>query len=149
MSGFTRYLMLTAKAKTGLTPAFPILLAVAAVTAVATFILLNVVIYLWSAQKFGPLPTAIGMMLTYLVLCIVLVMITLQLRRATMQQAQQALAARSTHALFDTSLLTLGLQVGRAVGLKRFLPVAVIALIAAGVAKEWARRSGAQEADEE
>src|SRR3954469_8433070 len=118
MGGFGRYLMLTAKAKTGLTPAFPILLVAAAIMAVATFIFLNVVIYLWGGREFGPLPTAIGMMLVYLVLCIILVMVALQLRRATMQQAQQALAARSTHALFDTSLLTLGLQVGRAVGLK-------------------------------
>src|SRR5205085_4281448 len=71
MGGFGRYLMLTAKAKTGLTPAFPILLVAAAIMATATFILLNVVIYIWCAQNFGPLPTAIGMTAAYLVLCIV------------------------------------------------------------------------------
>ena len=59
MGGFGRYLMLTAKAKTGLRPAFPILLVAAATMAVATFIFLNVVIYLWGAREFGPLPTAI------------------------------------------------------------------------------------------
>jgi divalent metal cation (Fe/Co/Zn/Cd) transporter len=148
MSGLGRYLLLTAKAKTGLSPGVPILLVVAAIMAVATFILLNVTIYVLCAPKFGPLPTALAMTLAYLVLCIVLMLIALHLRRATMQQAQQALAARSTHALFDTSVLNLGLQVGRTIGWKRFLPIAAVVLIAAGVAKEWARRSGAQEEKE-
>jgi hypothetical protein len=64
-----------------------------------------------------------------------------------MERAQQALAARSTNAMFDTSVLTLGLQVGRTVGWRRLIPIAAITVVAAGVAREWAKRSAPKDDD--
>jgi ABC-type tungstate transport system substrate-binding protein len=140
MSGWVRYLVLTAKAKTGFSPQILILMVVGAAMGVAAFVLLNVTIFFLLSERFGPLWTSAGMTLGYLLLCVICIVAAIKSRRNAMENAQQALAARTTHAMFDTSALSLGLEIGRTIGWRRLVPIAAITLIAAGVAKEWGRR---------
>jgi hypothetical protein len=65
---------------------------------------------------------------------------TIIARRNAMEHAQQALDARAKTAMFDSSMLTLGMQIGRTIGWKRLVPVAAVAILAVAVAKEWAGR---------
>jgi len=148
MSGWVRYLELTAKAKTGFSPTLLILLGVAAALGLAATVLLIVTVFIFCSEQFGPLRTGIGMTLTFLVLCLGCVFAAIRARRKTMEEAQAATAARSTRAMFDTSVLSLGLEIGRTIGWRRLVPIVAVALIAAGVAKEWARRSAPKDADE-
>jgi divalent metal cation (Fe/Co/Zn/Cd) transporter len=141
MSGLVRYLVLTAKAKTGVSPGIIILLVVGAAMGLAASVLLIVTIFIFLSERFGPLWTSVGMTLTFLLLCIICLVAALKARRNAMERAQQALAARSTHAMFDTSVLALGLEVGRTIGWRRLVPIAAVTVIAAGVAREWAKRS--------
>jgi hypothetical protein len=148
MSGWVRYLGLTAKAKTGYSPALLILLGLAAALGLATAVLLIGTIFIFCSEQFGPLRTGIGMMMTFLVLCLGCVFAAMRARRNTMEDAQAAIAARSTRAMFDTSVLSLGLEVGRAIGWRRLVPIVAVTLIAAGVAKEWSPRSAPKDDDE-
>jgi hypothetical protein len=147
MSGVVRYLVLTAKAKTGVSSGILILLVVGGAMGLATIVLLIVTIFVLLSERFGPLWTSAGMTLTFLLLCIICIVAALKARRNAMERAQQALAARSTQAMFDSSVLALGLEVGRTIGWRRLVPIAAITVIAAGVAREWAKRSAPKDDD--
>jgi hypothetical protein len=147
MSGLVRYLVLTAKAKTGVSSGIIILLLVGAALGLAAIILLIVTLFIFLSERFGPLLTAAGMTLTFLLVSVICIVAALKARHNAMERAQQALAARSTNAMFDTSVLTLGLQVGRTVGWRRLIPIAAITVVAAGVAREWAKRSAPKDDD--
>jgi|SRR5213592_3987202 len=140
MGTLGRYLVLTAKAKTGFSPAILILLALAAITGIAALVLLCVTIYVLLAALLGPLWAAAALFAFFFLLTIILIIAAIQVRKSTMARAKAAMASRSTHALFDTSVLTLGLEIGRTIGWRRIVPIAAIAMIAAGVAREWAKR---------
>jgi hypothetical protein len=140
MGNWGHYLVLQAKSKTGLSPAILILGVLAGVTMVAALVLFCVAAFFLLVPWLGPLWTAVAMVGFFLLLSIIFAVAAIQSRKRAMERAQAALAARSTHALFDSSTLALGLQLGRTIGWKRLIPLAAVALIAMGVAKEWAAR---------
>jgi hypothetical protein len=140
MSGLARYLVLTAKAKTGFSPGILIGVIVAAAFAVAALVFFCVAMFVLLEDYFGPLEAALLMSGAFLVFAIIAGVATVSARRRAMERAQQALAARGTSALFDSSVLTLGLQIGRTIGWRRLLPIAAVGVIAAVLAREWAAR---------
>ena len=76
----------------------------------------------------------------FALLAIVAAVATIIARRNAMEHAQQALDARAKTAMFDSSMLTLGMQIGRTIGWKRLVPVAAVAILAVTLAKEWVGR---------
>jgi len=141
MSGWVRYLALTAKSKTGFGPGILIGIILAAALAVAALVFFSVAMFILLEDHFGPLQGALIMSGAFFVLAISAAALTISARRRAMERARQALAARGASALFDTSMLPLGLEIGRMIGWRRLLPVAAVALIAAALAKEWAGRA--------
>ena len=70
-------------------------------------------------------------------------------RRRTIEQARLELAARSNANWLDPRLIGVGVQVGRSIGWRKLASLAAVAVLAAGLAKEWFGRGGAaSEADE-
>jgi type VI protein secretion system component VasK len=153
MSGWVRYLALTAKSKTGFGPGILIGIILAAALSVAALVFFCVAMFVLLEDHFGPLQGALIMSGVFFLLAVIAAITTIIARRRAMEHARQALAARGTSALFDTSMLPLGLQIGRMIGWRRLLPIAAVALIAAMLAKEWAGRGKTEDdgktADEE
>jgi hypothetical protein len=52
-----------------------------------------------------------------------------------------ALAARSQTPWLDPKYLGVGMQIGRAIGWRRLVPLAAVGILAAGIAKEWIGRN--------
>src|SRR5262249_30156553 len=66
------------------------------------------------------------------------------------QEARVALAARSNAPWLDPKYMMVGMQVMRAVGWRRLVPLIAVGLLAAGLAREWAhfaKRGGDAEAE--
>jgi|SoimicMinimDraft_3_1059731.scaffolds.fasta_scaffold93494_1 hypothetical protein len=140
MSGWVRYLTLTAKAKTGIGPGILIGGILAAALAVAALVVLCVALFLFLENHFSPVQSALIMSGAFALLAIVAAVATIIARRNAMEHAQQALDARAKTAMFDSSMLTLGMQIGRTIGWKRLVPVAAVAILAVTLAKEWVGR---------
>ena len=136
MSGWARYLALTAKAKTGVSPGIHIGAALAAAFLVATLVFVSLALFVLLAEYVGPLRSALIMSGGFLVLAIIAAVATVSARRRAMARAQQALAAQAA----SLETLTLGLKVGQILGWRRLAPIAAVALIAASLAREWGRR---------
>ena len=57
-----------------------------------------------------------------------------------MERARLELAARSNANWLDPKLMAVGFQLGQAIGWRRLRSLAAVALLAAGLAREWLGR---------
>ena len=148
MNGWRRYLELTAKSKTGLSSGVIVwaVLAILFGAVTATFGIFSLFIYL--ANRYDPLTAALVLFSVFLLLTIIVLSSCLLLRRRTVELAKIELAERKSHPLFDPGMLGIGLQIARTVGWRKLMPLAAAAVLAAGVAREWFTRDGAQNNDE-
>jgi type VI protein secretion system component VasK len=139
MGDWLGYLELTAKAKTGVSGNVLIGAVVGAVAALATLIWLSITLFLWVSIRFDDTILA-GLVLSavfFVVALIAMAAVALARRRAR-QRAEAALAARrAAAALFDPSMLTVGLEIGRTIGWRRIAALAGVALLTSGLIKEW------------
>ena len=137
MGGWRRYLELQAQVKTGLSSALLVwaLLAVAFGVLTAGFVLL--IAFIWLAERYGPLTAAIALAGLFLLATIVAAISCLWSRRRTIEQAELALAARRPAIWFDPKVLGGAIQVSRAVGWRKLVPLLAVGMLAAGVGMEW------------
>ncbi len=149
MGGWVRYLELMAKSKTGLSSTIIVWGVVALVAATAALFFLSLTIFIWLADRYSPLTGALVLTGLYLLLLIVAIVVIVMSRKRTIGRAEVALAARRNAAWFDPSLLATGLQIGRAVGWRQFVPLIGAALLAAGLAKEWSGHRTPHDKDSE
>src|SRR5215467_10118034 len=135
MGGWRKYLELRARAKTGLSSGLFVwaLLAVVFGIVTAGFVLLNA--FIWLAQRYDPLTAATALAGLFLLATIIAAVCCLWSRRRTMEQAELALAARRTW--LDPKVLGSAIQVSRAVGWRKLVPLLAVGLLAAGVGMEW------------
>ncbi len=137
MGGLVRYLQLKAQAKSGLSAGVVIFAVVAVLCAATTFIFLVFAAFIWLAQRYSPLTAALVLCGFFLLLTILAGIGSLMSRRSTIASAETKLAARASSPLFDPKMLGIGLQIGRAVGWRRLVPLIAVGIIAAGLAREW------------
>ncbi len=138
MDDWLGYLRLTAKAKTGIGENVLVSGVIVAGFGFATILWLSIALFLWLSIRFDNQALA-GLVVAAIFLAIALgaaIAIVVERRRAR-QRAQAALEARRAAALTDPTLLTVGLQIGQAIGWRRVAALGGIALLAAGLAKEW------------
>jgi hypothetical protein len=146
MGDWLRYLRLTARAKTGVNSNVIISGAAIVWAAMAIFLWLSITIFLAVAHRVWPWDwhnqwvfAASMLTLGWLVVMLLLVGLTMFMRYRAKQRAEAALAAHKA-ALFDPSMVTVALEVGRAIGWRRVISLAGVVLLASGLAKEWMGR---------
>jgi hypothetical protein len=134
-------LSLWLREKTGLTANFLILLCIALVAALVTFIFLCVSGYAWAAVELGPvfggLATA-GVFLTIAACCFAAA--TLSRARARQRAIlERAARSRRAPALMDPRMLKIAMQAGRHIGWQRLIPVALIGFLGTQLVQERRR----------
>jgi uncharacterized membrane protein YbhN (UPF0104 family) len=143
MSAFTRYLVNTAQAKTGLGISVIAGYLLQAAFGLITAALFLVAVFFVFADyfAFGGTATSVGMFLGFAALLAGSMFYTSSAKRRTKEQAERALSVRAAPILLlNPPLLKASLQMGHQIGWRRLLPAAVVALAATGVAAEWTRR---------
>jgi ABC-type nickel/cobalt efflux system permease component RcnA len=152
MSGWRRYLELQAQSKTGLSTGVIVCGLLAAVSAAVTLGLVIFAAFIWLAERYTPLTAALVLALAFLLITIVALLCCIMSQRRTVERAKLALATRSNAPWLDPKFMAVGLQVGRAIGWKKLVPLLAVGVLAAGLGKEWfgrARAADHNDADED
>jgi hypothetical protein len=133
LKGLSDHLILSVKAKTGLSTALFISVAVAVIAAVMVFVFLCVSGYAWLSVKFGPVFGALGMAAFFLLVALAGILASAALRRRTRERALVERAARApVGAVFaDPRMLSLVGQAARSLGWQRIAPVMLLGFLAA------------------
>jgi hypothetical protein len=137
MNGLRRYLELKLQAKTGLSSGIFVLGILAVVSGVVTFGFILVTAFVWLSARYEPLIAGLALSGFFLLSAIVALVCCLVLRRRTIERAEVALAARRSAALIDPRLLGGAIQVSRALGWRKVLPVIAVGILAAGIGMQW------------
>jgi hypothetical protein len=137
MSGWIRYFTLTALAKTGLSSAVLIWGAVAALAGAGALVFLVFAAFIWLAERYNPLIAALILAGVFALLAVLGAILCLTSHRSAMTQAKLELQSRSSTPWMDPKYLGVGLQVGRAIGWRKLVPIAAVALLAGGLVREW------------
>jgi hypothetical protein len=140
MSGWLRHLELTFKSRTGLGTGVLIWGLIALLGAVATLVFLLIAGFVALAERCGFLIAALALGGLFLLITVVAVACCLSSQHRTAAGATLALVARSQAPCLDPRYLGIGMQIGRAIGWRRLIPLAAVGVLAAGLAKEWISR---------
>jgi hypothetical protein len=140
IKSWIRHLELTVKSKTGFSGTVLGLGLLALLGAALTlgFLLLAADIAL--AERYGPLTAALLLGGLFLLITITALLCALSSQRRTIAGAKLALVARSQAPWLDPKYIGVGLQIGRAIGWRRLVPLAAVGVLAAGITKEWLGR---------
>ena len=138
MGGWRKYLELRARAKTGLSSGLFVWALLAVVFGIVTAGFVLLIAFIWLAERYDPLTAA--MALAGLLATIIAAVCCLWSRRRTMEQAELALAARGNATWLDPKVLGSAIQVSRAVGWRKLVPLLAVGVLAAGVGMEWFAR---------
>jgi hypothetical protein len=149
MSGWLRYFVLRAQVSTGLSSQIAIWAIVAVVAAIAAVSFLLAAAFVWLAHRYGGVIAGLVLCGVFALIALIAVVACLTIRRHNMQRAQLELAARSSTNWLDPKLVGMGWQIGQAIGWRRLASLAAVALLAAGLAKEWSDHKAAATEDEE
>ena len=137
MNGLRRYLELKLQAKTGLSSGIVVLAILAVVSGMVTFGFLLVTAFIWLSARYEPLIAALALSGFFLLSAIIALVCCLVLRRRTIERAEVALAARRSAALIDPRVLGGAIQVSRALGWRKVVPVIAVGIRAAGIGMQW------------
>jgi hypothetical protein len=140
IKSWLRYLDLTIKSKTGFTGTVLGLGLLALLGAALTLGFLLLAGYIALAERYGPLTGALLLGGLFLLITITALLCALSSQRRTIAGAKLALAARSQEPWLDPRFVSVGLQIGRAIGWRRVVPLAAVGVLAAGITKEWLGR---------
>src|SRR5262249_60833449 len=110
---------------------------VAAVAAAITLGFLICAAFIGLAQRYDPLTAALVLGGAFLLITIIALVACSIVHRRTAERARLALAARSQTPWLDPRYLGVGLQVGRAIGWRKLVPLLAGGLLKAGLARGW------------
>jgi len=142
------YLKLQVRSRTGFSQGVVVWAVIALVCAIVTFAFLLVAAYVWLAGLFGALFGALIVAGFFLLVALISLAASLGAQRRTTQSARLALASRNTEMWRDPKFMAVGVEVARAIGWRRIVPMAAIGVLAATLAREWGGRERARAADE-
>ncbi len=137
LKGWLRDITLSVQAKSGLTPAFLVWLAVVAIASLTAFAFLCVAGYAWLSLQLGAVFAGLAMAGIFALIAVIGAIVGAVLRRRAMDRAILERAARaqaSSSWLLDPKILGVAMQAGRALGWQRVIPVALLGFLAA----QWA-----------
>jgi hypothetical protein len=139
MGGLFRYLALNAQVRAGFSSGAAIWAGFAIIATALALVLLIIAAFFWLADRYDPIKAGLILGGIFLIIALVAATACVIIRRRNVARAQRELAERKAESagLFDPKLLGLGLQIGQSLGWRRLGSLAVVALVAAGVAYEW------------
>jgi hypothetical protein len=150
MSGWLRYFVLRAQASTGLSSQIAIWAVVAVVAALVAGAFLLAAAFVWLSHRLGGVIAGLVLCGVFVLIAVIGLGACLMIRRRNMQRARLELAARSSSTNWlDPKLLGVGWQVGQALGWRRLAALGAVALLAAGLAKEWSDHKAAGSEDDQ
>jgi hypothetical protein len=141
MSGWLRHLELKVKSRTGLSEGVLVWGLIAVFCAAATLVFLIIAAFVALAERYGPLLAAMTLGGLFLLITVIAIGCCVESQRRTAAGAKLALEARSHAPWLDPRFLGVGVQIGRAIGWRRLVPLAAVGVLAAGLAKEWLAHS--------
>ncbi len=134
LKSWMRDLTLSVQARSGVTPAFLVWLAIVVGALVTAFIFLCVAGYDWLSVQFGSVYAGLIMAGVFLLIALIGLIVTAVSRRRARERAALERAARaeaSSSWLLDPQILGMAMQVGRTLGWRRVIPVALLGFHAA------------------
>src|SRR5215813_7070264 len=137
MGGWRRYLELQAQAKIGLSPSLFVWALLAVVFGVLTAGFVLLIAFIWLAERYDVLTAAIALAGLFMLATIVAAISCLWSRRRTIEQAELALAARRNATWLDPKIVGGVIQVSRAIGWRKLVPLLAVGILAAGAGMEW------------
>lgn len=137
MSGWLHYLKLQTQARTGLSEPVIAWALLAAVCGAVTFGFIVLTAGILLTDRYGPLAAALILGAFFLLVTIIAIIACVIGHRRAVAQASHALTVRSNAPWVNPQTLALGVQIGRAIGWRRLLPLIAVGIIAAGLTKEW------------
>lgn len=143
-SGMLHHFALTAKTRTGFSVGIVVWVIVAATSIAATIVFFLIAGFVIIAQRYDTVIAGLALGGFFFLIAVVAVVACLTIRRRNIERARLELASRSSANWLDPSLLALGLQIARAIGWRRVAPMAVAAILAAGLARERTSRGQAR-----
>jgi hypothetical protein len=137
-SGMIRQARLRLQAQTGLGTGVVAWSLVAAISAATAFLFLCVAAFVWIADRYDAFTAGLSLGIVFLLVTFVATSICIHMSKRTAEMARVAAAASPPSALpLDPRLVAVGLEIGRAIGLRRLIPVAAVGLLAALGGREW------------
>jgi hypothetical protein len=149
MNGWLRYFALNARARTGLSLQVVVWSVIAVIAATVTLMFFCVAAFLWLADRYDAVIAGFMLGCFFLLLAVLALLAALLARRRNQERARRELATRSQATWLDPKLMAVGVQVGQAIGWRRLISLAAVALLAAGLAKEWSGRDRGDAAADE
>jgi hypothetical protein len=137
MGGWVRYLQLQAKAKTGLSAALLVWAVIALIGLAGAFVFLTKAGFIWLSTRYGALEASLILAGAFFLIAVIAALCCLMIHRSAVTRARIALAERKHQPWLDPAMLGVGLQVGRSVGWGRLLSLGAVAVLAAGLGREW------------
>jgi hypothetical protein len=147
LKGWVRDITLSLQAKSGVTPALFVWLAIIALASLTAFAFLCVAGYQWALLQVGPVFAGLAMAGVFLLIALIGLIASAVSRNRAKQRAILERAARaqaSTSWLFDPKLLGVAMQAGRSFGWQRLIPVVLLGFLAA----QWMRENRHRDSDE-
>jgi hypothetical protein len=147
IKGWLRYAELNLKAKTGFSAAPVYWAAAAALALLAALAFLSLTAFIWLTELYGALVAAAIMSGAFLALAIVAALVAVLIRRRTARRAQRMLAAQPPGPRLDPRIIPIALEISRILGWKKIVPIAIVGILAAGIAREWTKSPPAADKD--
>ncbi len=133
MAAGREYLKLQAQAKTGLTKTVAAWLAIAGLAGGLTLGFAVAAAFIWLADRYGALAATFLLALAFFLIAAIAFLAYRRSRRRAVERAERALAARSGTAWLDPKMLALAVEIGRALGARRIVPLLALGALAFGI----------------
>jgi hypothetical protein len=134
LKGWMRYITLSIQARSGVTPALFVWLAIIAIALLTAFAFLCVAGYVWASAQLGPVFGGLAAAGVFLLIALIGAIAVALSRSRAKQRAVIERAARaqaSSAWLLDPKVLGVAMQAGRTIGWERLIPAALLAFLAA------------------
>jgi len=143
MSGWLRLIALNAQRRFGLSAGTAICAAFAAIASALALFFLLLAAFIWLSARYGGVTAGLGLGLLFLALALIATLASVLSRRRTIERARLQLEARrsASAGLLDPKLMAMGYQIAQSIGWRRLVTLGAVAVLAAGVAREWVGRA--------
>jgi len=137
LKSWMRDITLAIQARSGVSPAFFVWVAVVVVASLTAFVFLCVAAYDWLALQWGNVVAGLVMAGIFVLVAVIGAIVCAVARRRAKERAilERAARAHASSWLLDPKILGVAMQAGRALGWERIIPVALLGFLAA----QWAR----------